>query len=318
MNPQLISPLVFVSAALAVLGATSLVFDVFLRDRQRLKGRLDEEFRDELRERIRKSSLFKDLQLANAGGARAAPTRWKQLQTVLEQAGLGISRPVFLAILAATALAGALAGLLMERHWLFAGVGFAGGAILPVGYVRSRYKRRQANLLSQVPEALELMSRTVRAGQTISGALQVVANDLEAPLGEEFVYCCEQQNLGLSQEVVLRELAQRTGVLELQMLVVALLVQRQSGGNPVEVLNGLAAVTRKRLQLAGKVKALTAEGRMQAVVLSLLPVAALVALLVVNRDYAQILLDRPLVLLGMFVSEILGALWIRKIVNFES
>ena len=162
-----------------------------------------------------------------------------------------------------------------------------------------------------------MMSRAIRSGQTVTSAFQVVVDDFEDPISEEFSLCHEQQNLGLPQEVALRDLARRTGVMEMQMFAVTLLIQRQSGGNPVEVLNKLADVIRMRLKLLGKVKALTGEGRMQAAVLLAMPPLIFVALFFLNRSYIQILLDRPEIFLGVFVSEAIGALWIKKIISFE-
>jgi tight adherence protein B len=167
-----------------------------------------------------------------------------------------------------------------------------------------------------LPEAFEMMSRAIKSGQTVSGAFQVVARDFASPLKEEFAYCHEQQCLGLPQDVALRELARRTSVMELQMLVVAILVQRQSGGNPVLLLENLASVVRKRLRLKTKVKALTGEGRMQALVLLLLPPLLLAAIYFLNRSYAEKLLEHPELLWGMAGSEAVGAFCIWKILNF--
>jgi tight adherence protein B len=105
--------------------------------------------------------------------------------------------------------------------------------------------------------------------------------------------------------------------MELQLFVVAMLVQRRSGGNPIEILENLSEVIRKRVRLRGKVHACTSEGRMQAVVLSILPVLAFAALLFLNRTYAQILLDRPKLLLAVAGWQIVGIFWIRRIVNFQ-
>ena len=161
------------------------------------------------------------------------------------------------------------------------------------------------------------MSRAVRAGQTMAGAMSLVATQLKAPISDEFACCCEQQNYGLSRDVTLQELARRTGVVELQLFVVAMLVHGASGGNPVEILDNLSDVIRKRVRLSGKVKALTSEGRLQAVILSILPIGAFVAIYILNPSYAQLLLDRPRLLGGVVISEVLGVLWIRRIVNFK-
>ena len=131
--------------------------------------------------------------------------------------------------------------------------------------------RRIALLRSQLPDAFELMARAIQAGQTVTSSFQVVADNFQDLLGCEFRYCSEQQNLGMPLQVSLRDLARRTGVIELKMFAVTLSVQRQSGGNPVEMLQNLATVIRKRTKLIDRVKALTGEGRMQATVLLVLP-----------------------------------------------
>src|SRR5262249_30341286 len=161
-----------------------------------------------------------------------------------------------------------------------------------------------------------LMSRVIRAGQTMSQALQAVADEFDAPIAAEFSYCYEQQNLGLSPELALRDLARRTGVVEMKIFVLAMLVQQQTGGNLAEMLDKLATLVRERARMQGRIRALTAEGRFQAFVLLGLPPAMLLLLLVVNRNYIQTLFDYPGLLVGMFVADGLGALWIRRIINF--
>ena len=161
------------------------------------------------------------------------------------------------------------------------------------------------------------MSRVVRAGQTMSQALQAVADEFAQPVAAEFAYCYEQQNLGLSAEAALRDLARRTGLLEVKIFVLAILVQQQTGGNLAEMLDKLAVVIRERARIRGKIKTLTAEGRLQAIVLLALPVFLLVVLMILNPTYTGVLLEHTNLLIAVLVSEVLGALWIRKIVNFD-
>ncbi|HVW36776.1 MAG TPA: type II secretion system F family protein, partial [Pirellulales bacterium] len=111
--------------------------------------------------------------------------------------------------------------------------------------------------------------------------------------------------------------AQRTGLIELNIFVVAVIVQRQVGGNLSEILEKLADVVRERYRIRGVIRGLTAEGRLQALILMALPPLLLALMLIVNREYAQLLLERPILLVGMGVFMGLGALWIRKIVNFD-
>src|SRR6202030_4138555 len=111
----------------------------------------------------------------------------------------------------------------------------------------------------------------MRSGQTISQAMQSVADDFAAPASDEFGYCCDQQNLGLSPEAAMRGLALRTGILEMKIFVLAVMVHNQTGGNLAELLDRLSTVIRDRYRIRGSIQALTAEGRMQMMILLALP-----------------------------------------------
>jgi tight adherence protein B len=161
------------------------------------------------------------------------------------------------------------------------------------------------------------MSRIVRAGQTISQALRAVSDEFQPPIATEFASCYEQQNLGLSTDAALRDLARRTGLLEIKIFVLALLVQQQTGGNLAELLDKLSTIIRERFQIRGQIRTLTAEGRTQATVLLVLPPVMFGLILFFNRDYANMLLARPKLIIGCLVSEAIGALWIRRIINFD-
>jgi tight adherence protein B len=206
---------------------------------------------------------------------------------------------------------------LIRQSVVAAAIGALVGAGVPLLYVVRKRKARLNKLMTQLPEAFDLMARVIRAGQTTSQAMQTVANEFDSPIADEFAYCYEQQNLGLSPELALRDLVRRTGLLEVKIFVLALLVQQQTGGNLAELLDKLAWLVRERFRIQGKIRSLTAEGRLQAVILLVLPLALLLFLMVVNRAYAQVLFDYPGLLIGMFISEALGALWIRKIVHFD-
>jgi tight adherence protein B len=316
MSPHLIEIAAFVVVALLVAAVGSMISDALfasqLRIRARLGGRLGESGSDPLP----RAELFKNFGRLATEAAQPWPGIWSRFQDLLVQSGLPLTEKQFLAT---NALAAVLAGL---GGWCLAGwwaclIGFCAGAAAPLAYLRWRCRRRQRLLCGQLPEAFELMARAVRAGQTVTGAFQIVARDLDPPLADEFAYCYEQQNLGRAADLALRDLARRTGVIELQMFVAAMLVQRRSGGNIVELLTNLSSVVRKRLRLAGKVRALTSEGRLQALVLALLPLGVFGGLIILNRPYVQVLLDRPHLLGTLAALQVLGGLWVRKIVNVE-
>jgi tight adherence protein B len=317
MTPTITLATTFLATCAGAAIAWSLAMDLFFRNRFRINQRLNDAFSESGENLGRKTSLFKDLKLIQAETARTERGLWQKFRGMIEQSGVEISPERLLLAALPSAIVSAILGGLLSHSWRIALAASAAGSLVPFFYVYRRRNLRVYKLRMQLPGAFEMMSRAVRAGQTMSGAVQLVADQSKPPISHEFGLCCEQQNLGLPHDVALKDLARRTGVMELQMFVVAMLVQRQSGGNPVEVLNNLSLIVRKRSRLAGRVKALTGEGRMQALVLSLLPVIAFVALFLLNRAYVQILLDRPHVLGGVVVAEVLGTLWIRKVINFE-
>ena len=321
MSPTLLPVLAFLAAAATVACVYSIVSDLYLRDRSRVSSRVDEEFRRQLRARAQKSMLFKDMrelssEVAPAGGDER-PTWRQKLEVMVEQSGLELSPRRLLFIAAASSLAlGALGGV-VRRDVITAAAGALIGAAVPVVYVNMKRNQRQEKLLSQLPDAFDLMSRVIRAGQTMSQGLQAVSDEFSPPIAGEFAFCYEQQNLGLSSETAMRELARRSGLVELKIFVLAMLVQQQTGGNLAEMLDKLSAIVRERYKMRGKVKALTAEGRMQAMVLLALPPGMFLLMLFLNRQFAGILLEYPPLLWGIVISESIGALWIRKIVNFD-
>lgn len=317
MDPVFIKLATFVAAVFAVTGLFSIISDLVLREKSRIKERLKEEFGKGRQGHGAKSDLFKQLSAVHSGSDHGLRGVWKRFRTMVEQSGIDVGPGRIIQISLTVAIISAVIGTTVTGLWLV-GVGLAlGGLVSPFIYVHVARKTRIHTLRMQLPEAFDLMGRAIRAGQTMSGALQLAATQLKAPISIEFATCCEQQNFGLPFDVALQELARRTGVMELQMFVVAMLVHRNTGGNLVEILENLSDIIRKRARIAGKVKAATSEGRLQAIVLSILPLATLLALVLLNRPYAQILLDRPTLLGAVLVSEVLGALWIRKIVNFQ-
>ena len=317
MDPTLIKLTTFATAALAVIGVYSVLLDVLLRKKARIKERFRQELGVGGNDPARRSELFKDLKLFQSEASQRTPQFWKRFATMLAQSGLDIAPERILQLSATVMIVGFVLMAAWPRMW-FIGLGAAAlGVFGPVTFVSAARKKRIHTICMQLPEAFELMSRAVRAGQTIAGSMGLIGSQLKAPVSEEFALCCEQQNLGLPQDVALQELARRTGVMELQLFVVAMLVHRTAGGNPVEILDNLSDVIRKRMRLVGKARAATSEGRLQAVVLTVLPILAFVALFVLNRPYAQVLIDRPILLASVVASEVIGGLWIRRIVNFD-
>ncbi len=320
MNPTFLPFLAFGAVVAAVAGAYSILTDLYLRDRSRVSQRIDDEFRKRLRDRARKAMLFKDLnQLsADAAGDQEPPSGLREwLATMVDQSGLDLTvRKLMTTAVACGLTAGFLVGL-WRQSILPTAAAAAIGFVLPVLNVHLKRKARLEKLLSQLPDAFDLMGRVVRAGQTLSQALQAVADEFDRPVASEFSYCYEQQNLGLPPDVAMRDLSRRTGLLELKIFVTAVLVQQQTGGSLAEMLDKLAGVIRQRYRIRGQIKSLTAEGRLQGIILLALPIVMFFGFLIMMPDYESKLLEHPSLIATTLGFEALGALWIRKIVNFD-
>jgi tight adherence protein B len=320
VSPLLLMILTFGAVVTAIVGVYSIVSDLYLRDRSKVSRRVDDEFRKRQRERARKSLLFKDLgQFGSFTDADddAKPGLRARFEAMIEQSGLELTPRKLLTIAAISGLTlGALGGLLRQSP-LIGAVGALIGAGVPLLYVQHKRNARLEKLLSQLPDSFDLMGRVIRAGQTMSQALQAVSDEFPQPIAGEFNYCYEQQNLGLPTEAAMRDLARRTGLVEIKIFVMALLVQQQTGGNLAELMDKLSAIIRERYKIRGQVKSLTAEGRMQAAVLLALPPLLFVAMLVINPNYAGELFKHPSLIWGTLGCEAFGALWIRKIINFD-
>jgi tight adherence protein B len=305
--------LTFVSTALSVGGVASALYAYFFGYRSLLGERiahLNEGSSSPL-----SGSLFKQRDLLEEERSGAFSLRY--IEDYFEQARLSIRWIAYLQLTAGIALGVGVISVVMTSRWWMGAISALGASIGAAAIVIVRYRRRRLALLSQLPKALDVISRAVRAGQTISAAFQIVADDFDSPIADEFRLCNDEQNLGLSYEMALRNLARRAGLMELQILVVALLVQNRSGGNLAELLDNLSLMVNKRLRLQDRVRALTGEGRMQATVLIALPTVAFILLLFIAHDYAMTLWAYPGLLASSIAAQLLGAIWIRRCIHFE-
>jgi tight adherence protein B len=319
---SLIVGLAFAAGCLAIFAINLVLIDIAEKDRKLARVHIAEQMRERSVRDVQNSLLFRqDLsKLAEEAFEEAsAPRRsfYHWVRELTEQSGMRIT-PRHLMIWSASMsfTIGALA-LLISRHWVGAVAAAATGAVLPILYVQIKRQKRLELLREQLPDCFELMSRIIRAGQTVSQAMHAITEEFKAPAATEFGYCYDQQNLGLPPELAYRELARRTGLLEIKIFVLALLVNRQTGGNMTGLLENLSTIVRERFRTRGKIKGLTAEGRMQALILLLLPFLVYFMLFIINREYALKLFDLPALLFAAIALMAMGGLWIRKIVNFD-
>lgn len=198
----------------------------------------------------------------------------------------------------------------------------AGTVALPIPTLMLRLKRnrRMIKFDQGLPDALDLMSRSLRAGHSVSAAIEIVGEEGIEPLRSEFGRVRQQQTLGLPNRDALLQLGRRISSTDLQVVITAMLVQKETGGNLVEILERTAGVLRDRLRIQGEVRVRTAQGRLTGVILCLLPFVLYVLINLSNPGYSKVLLDDPvgrkmtLVGVGMISA---GALLIRKIVKIR-
>jgi tight adherence protein B len=183
-----------------------------------------------------------------------------------------------------------------------------------------RRKKRLDLFAAQLPEAMELVARALRAGHSLAAGLHVVAEEMPAPIAKEFGRVYEEQNLGIQLEEALKNMCERVPNLDLKFFVTSVAIQRQTGGDLAEILDRIGYVIRERFKILGQVKALSAEGRLSGVVLIALPIGLFFLMLVMKPDYEELLWKDPLgvkMSIGAVVLMILGAIVIKKIVDIK-
>ncbi|HTW45111.1 MAG TPA: type II secretion system F family protein [Acidobacteriaceae bacterium] len=198
-------------------------------------------------------------------------------------------------------------------------VGIVTGCI-PFFFVLFKRSRRFAKFEQQLPEALDLMVNAMRAGHSLNSSLELIAHEMQDPLGGEFRICFDEQNYGLELKTAMNNLVSRVPLQDLKMVVTAILIQKESGGNLAEVLDKVSYVIRERFRLKRQVRVHTAQGRLTGWILSFLPLVLGCALYMINAKGISLLWHRQIgidMLYAAGISNVIGALIIRKIVNME-
>lgn len=242
------------------------------------------------------------------------------LQVLIEQSGVKwtVGRIVF------TTLLFICVGALLGNWWIAPGLwGWAPGLILgavPYLYLLQKRNRRIRRFGEQLPEAIDLMARGLRAGQALPAAVEIVAQECDDPLRSEFRRAADEQSFGLPFREAMLNLSRRTPVPDLQFLVTAILVQRETGGNLAQILDKTSHVIRERVRVAGQVRIRTAQGRFTGWVLTGLPFVVFIGMNFLHPGYGQILFEDPNGRLWVEIAAVcmaVGVIAIRRIVNLK-
>lgn len=200
---------------------------------------------------------------------------------------------------------------------LLAGIVAAASPLLLLRWQRAR---RLRNFNRHLPDAIDLMARALQAGHSVPAAIEIIGSESPDPVRGEFREVYRQQTFGLPTREALIQLGRRVPLAELNFVITAMLLQKETGGNLIEILERTAAVIRERVRIEGEIRIYTAQGRMTGWILSLLPVTMFFLLSLANRSYCRVLVDDPtgrkLVFAGLGLMAV-GGLAIRKIVNVK-
>ena len=226
----------------------------------------------------------------------------------------------YLLLCALLGLIGGYIGMVgAERLWI--GVFLTGMfGYLPLFYLKRKKNKRMNDFHKQLPEVLDLMSRALKAGHTFGGAMRMVADEFDDPIGSEFGQTLDEINYGMDVDRALDNLLERVDVSDLKFFAVSVNIQRETGGNLAEIISNIARLVRERFVLFGKVRVLSAEGRLSALLLSALPFITAGILYFVNPDYMSLMWTTEIGLnmsYGALFGMTLGILCMRRMVNIR-
>ncbi|KXS37903.1 MAG: tight adherence protein B [Halomonadaceae bacterium T82-2] len=315
--------IVVIMVAVAVfLLAQSFMVPAFGENRQarkRLKKRL-RAVADTPERRERLALLHNRRQPSSLERTLGALPGMRRLERLIEQAGR--ETPAYRLVLISLSL-GVIAGILLAKLSTFPLLIAIGGGVagaLPLLKLLRERNRRLAKFEEQLPDALVIMARALRAGHPFNDAMKLVAEEMPEPIGPEFRITFMEINYGGDIRLALEGLLERIGSVTVMVFVTSVLIQRETGGNLAELVDGLATVIRERFRFHRKLKTLSAEGRLAAWILSLLPFGLAGVLSVASPDFLPTLTKDPIgrqMVMAAFVMVIAGILWIRRIVRIE-
>ena len=322
MNELLVPILAAAAVALVVWVGVRLVATLIDPERKRLQSRLSTEANRPGGGTVAGQRTI--VHKTEAEGLAAVLTRWSPLKAIHErllQTWPEMSVTTFILIAAGCAIAGALVGIAGAGGNVIIALGGAGiGGSVPFLVLSNKRSKRQRMLSNQLPEALDFLSRVLKAGHSFSTGVMMMGEELPKPLGTEFRRAYDQHTLGQSIELSLKDMAHRIDSTDFAFFVTAVLIQRQTGGDLSEVLKNISGMIRQRVRLQQHVKAKTAEGRFTGYILVAFPLVMFMILACMNPKYAKVLTGTDTghkLLATAFILQMLGLWAIRKITTIR-
>lgn len=320
MSPDVAQNMIFVMIGTAVfLGVEAIYFAIAKRSsyvrkvnsRLRLMDKSGDQ-QDVLIQLRRARGLDSD-------GRYKLPLIW--FNSLVLQSGLGVGIWRIAMIMVVCAMAAAFATAISGYEWYFAvGAALAGGLGLPILFLRRCCKRRRDKFEELLPEAVDIMVRSLKAGHPLPVAISMVAREMPDPIGTEFGLTSDELTYGLDLESAMQQTSARVGQDDFALVVCAISIQAKTGGNLSELLANLSKVLRARFKMRRRVRAVSAEGRMSAIGLSCLPVLVFVCLMIFAPKYYGELWTEPLIHTGLGIAGtmmMVGNIIMFRMVNFK-
>ena len=242
------------------------------------------------------------------------------LDKLLQQANVPYPIGVFILIAVVLALAGYLGASQITKNYAVSVISAVALSAAPFFYLRFKKKKRMEKFQSQLPEGLDLIGRALKAGHAFTSGMKIAADEFNDPLGPEFEKTLDEVNFGISVTEALKNLAARVDCPDLKYFVVSVILQRETGGNLAEIMEGIASLIRERFKFKGKVRVLAAEGKFSGIILLALPFVVVGAIRFLNPTYISTLWSDPAGRMMVYIAlamMVVGALVIKKLVHIE-
>lgn len=241
-------------------------------------------------------------------------------EELLLQAGIPLQGAEFMVVSFGVTMGSILVLLLITKVWWLALGGGMVAFMIPTIVVKRKIKQKQKQLNVQLPTVLTLMANSMRSGYSYMQAIDLVAKEVPDPIGGEFALLLKEVNLGITLEEAFGNMVKRVNMEDFDLVITAFLIQRQVGGNLVELLDNISATLRGRITMRGRINTLTAQGKLSGVILCLLPVVLGIVIYVFNGEYLIAFFSHPIgkMMMGLAVGlQIIGIWWMRKVIDID-
>lgn len=316
MDGMLLPMMVAISVALLVFAAAQVTAALTNGEKRKLTARLTSDGQSSGASAVSRSITIQQQELGSIGTILVRMSFFHTLSRTVLHAYPEMPFSRFILITVCTGFTMMLLTFLVAQSVIVAFVAGVLGAYIPIMVVTGKRNKRQRLLADQLPEALDFLSRVLRAGHSLSTGLQMMSEELPQPLAGEFRRGYDQHSLGQPLDDVLKDMSRRIESTDFAFFVTAVLIQRQTGGDLSEVLGNISGMIRQRIRLQQHVKAKTAEGRFTGYILSAFPAVMFVISYALNPEYAGVLIktNTGLMLLGIaFGLQMMGLYFIKKI-----